>query len=62
MGWQKGHHGKISGVILGQDCVQLSDAALDDLYFLKNLFYQKQCNYAMNLGVAQIRVALSQFF
>ena len=26
--------------------------------FLKNLFYQKQCQYAMNIGVAQIRGTL----
>ena len=30
--------------------------------FFKHLFYQEQCKYAMNLGVAQIRGALLQFF
>ena len=36
--------------------VWLSDAALDDLFFLKNLFYQKQCKYPMNIGVVQVNV------
>ena len=31
------------------------------LIFFENLFYRKQCKYAMNIGVAQIRGALSQF-
>ena len=42
-----------AGVILGQNCVRLSDAALDD-YFFKNLLYQKQCKNAKNIGVPQI--------
>ena len=28
------------------------------LCFQKNLFYQKQCKYTMNIGIAQIRDAL----
>ena len=31
-----------AGVILCQNCVRLSDVALDDFFF-KNLFYQKHC-------------------
>ena len=49
-----------SGVILGQNCVRLTDAALNDLFF-SNLFYQKQYIYAMNIGVAQVRSALLYF-
>ena len=41
-------------VILGQNFIRLSDAALDDFFFFKNLFYQKQFKYAMNIRVAQI--------
>ena len=41
-------------MILGQNCVRISDAALDD-FFSKYLFYQKQCKYAMNVGIAQVR-------
>ena len=44
-------------IILGQNCIRLSDAALNDFFF-ENLFYQKLCNYAMSLGVDQIRGAL----
>ena len=40
-----------SGVVLGQNCIRLSDAVLNDF---KNLFYQRQFKYAMNIGVAQI--------
>ena len=48
------------GVILGQNCVSLSGAALTSMiYFFKNLFYQKQSKYTMNVGIAQIRGALS---
>ena len=47
-----------SGVILGQNCVRLSDATLDDIFFFKNLFDQKQCRYAMNIEVGKIRGAL----
>ena len=36
-----------SGVIVGQKCIRLLGTALDDLFF-KNLFYQKQCEYATN--------------
>ena len=50
-----------SGVILGQNCIQLSDTALNDLFFFKNLFYQKQCKYARTTGVAQIICALYIF-
>lgn len=37
------------GGILGQECVWLSDTVLDDLLFLKNLTYEKQCKYAMKI-------------
>ena len=47
-----------SGVILGQNYVWRPDARLHDLLFSKILFYQKQCKYALNIGVAQIRSAL----
>ena len=47
----------VSEVILGQNCVWLSEAALNDLFFQK-LFYQKQFKHAMNIGVAQIWGAL----
>ena len=49
-----------TGVILGQNCVWLSDAALNGLFyfFFKNLFYQRECKYARNIGVAQSRGAL----
>ena len=30
--------------------------------FFENLFHQKQCKYAVNIGMAQIRGALLQFF
>ena len=46
------------GLILGQNCVQLSEAALDDLFFSKIYFYQKHCKCAMNIDFAQIRGAL----
>ena len=36
-------------VILGQNCVRFSDTVLNDLFFFKNLFYQEQCEYAMNI-------------
>ena len=48
-----------TGVILRQNCVRFSDAALDN--FFKNLFYHKHCQYAMNIGVAEIRGALYSF-
>ena len=47
--------------ILGQNCIRLSDAAFNDLLF-SNVFYGNQCKYAMNIGVAQIRSTLLQFF
>ena len=48
-----------TGVILGQNCVRLSDAALNGLFFFfKNLFYQRECKYVRNIGVAQSRGAL----
>ena len=31
----------MSGVILGQTCVELSDAALDDLFYFKKFVFQK---------------------
>ena len=50
---------QISGQqMLGQKCVRLLDAALKD-YFLQNLFYQKQFNFAMSTGVVQTRCSLS---
>ena len=50
------------GLILGQNYVRLEDVALNDLFFFKNLFYQKECKYAMNTGLAQIRVDEMPFF
>ena len=44
------------GVVLGQNCVQLSDTSLDD-FFVQKFFLSRQCKYAMNIGVAQIRGA-----
>ena len=29
------------------------------IFFFKNIFYQKQCKYAMNIGVAETRGTLS---
>ena len=46
-----------AGVFLGQNCVEFLNVALNDLFFSKNIFFQKHCKYAMNIGVAQIRVA-----
>ena len=51
-----------TGLILGQNCVGLWNAALDDLFFFKKFFYQKPCKYTVNIGVAQIRGAFSSFF
>ena len=51
-------HPGSTGVILGQNFVRFSDLALDDLFFFKNSFYQKQFKYAMNIGLAQIGGAL----
>ena len=48
-----------AGVVLGQNCVRLTGTALDYLFVLKNLFYQKQFQFAMNIGIAQIRGAFS---
>ena len=39
----------ITWLILGQNCIQLLDATLSDLFFFKNLFFQKQSKYAMSL-------------
>ena len=51
----------VSGVILGQNCVRLSDTACDDLFFFENLFYQKQCKYAVNIGLLKSEVSLNVF-
>ena len=51
----------VSGVILGQNCVRLSDAAFNDLFFFENLFYQKQCKYAMNIGLQKSEVPFKCF-
>ena len=50
-----------SGVILGQNCVRLSDAALNDLFFFKNLFYRKQCKYAVYIGLLKSKVPFKCF-
>ena len=55
--WQQ-----MPGVMPGQNCIWLLDAALNDFVFFKNLFYQNQCKYAMKIGVPQIRGALLLFF
>ena len=52
----------IPGVILGQNCVGVLDANFHEFFFFENLFYQKQCKYAMKLGVAQTRGELYSFF
>ena len=44
-----------SGVLLGQNCVRLLDAALDVFFFFKK-------KKIVSIGVAQIRGALLQFF
>ena len=49
--------GRNSGVILGQNCIQLFDS-VSMIYFFKNLFYQKQSKYDVNKGVVQIRGTL----
>lgn len=42
--------------------VRLSDAALgDDFFFLKNLFYQKQCICAMDIGILKSEVPFHSF-
>lgn len=51
-----------AGVILGQNHVQLLNATFDSLFFFKNLLHQKQCKYARNIGVAQIRGGLLLIF
>ena len=48
--------------IPGQNCIWLPDTALDCLFFFKNLFYQKQCKYAINIRVAQIWGIFYSFF
>ena len=51
------------GDILGQHCVQLSGAALDDLLFSKICFIKISGKFlCMNIGVAQVRSALYRFF
>ena len=49
-----------TGLILDQNCIRLSGTALY-YFFSKYLFNQKQCKYAINIGVAQIRDALLKF-
>ena len=44
----------LSEIIVVQNCVRLSNAAFNDLFFFKDLFYQKQFKYAMNIGVVKI--------
>ena len=39
-------------IILGQNCVRLSDAALDYFFFSKIYFYPKQFKYVMKIEVA----------
>ena len=46
-------HLQKTGVILSPNCVWLLDTALNIFY--KNLFYQKQFKYAMNMRVDQIK-------
>ena len=43
-----------SGVILDQNCVQLLDTALDDLFLSKNFLSKAVYKYAMNIVVAQV--------
>ena len=47
-------------VILGQNCVRLSDAALYDYFFsfFESLCYKKQGEYDMKIRLAQIIAAL----
>ena len=42
--------------------VRLPEAALNDLYFFKNLFYHNNCKEAMNIGGGQIKWALFNIF
>ena len=53
--------GRKVGVILGQNYVQLLNAALDSLFFFKNLLHQKQCKYAMNMGLLKSEVPFNSF-
>ena len=53
--------GRKAGVILGQNYVQLLNAALDSLFFFKNLLHQKQCKYAMNMGLLKSEVPFNSF-
>ena len=51
-----------AGLILGQNCVQFLGTGLSDFFF-KNLFFKKkQCKYAMNIGVTQIRCPIKVFY
>ena len=47
-----------TGVILGYNWVWFPDAAFDDLFFFKNLFYENNCKEVMNIEAGQIVGAL----
>ena len=47
-----------SGVILGQNCVRLSEAAHADLFFSKICFIKSTVNMLWDIGVTQIKGAL----
>ena len=51
-----------AGVILGQNCVSLLDAALDDFFFLFNFFSSKQCKYAIKIVFIGKKSVLSNLF
>ena len=51
--------GKGSGVILGQNCVQLSEATTSCFLFQKFVLYQKHCKYTMNHGLICINIGSS---
>ena len=50
-----------TGLILDQNCIRLQALPSIIFFFFKYLFNQKQCKYAINIGVAQIRDALLKF-
>ena len=51
----------LPGVILGQNCVWLSDAALDDLFFFEKVFVESGVNMPVNIGLLKLEVPLKCF-
>ena len=52
----------LSGFISGLNWVQFPEAALNDLFFFKNLLYQNNCKEAMNIRGGKIGGALFNCF